>query len=285
MFTAFCKFANGQIQSWDIDPMYPLLKHAYGLKNLNTEQAIWHTLLYLAWYHIGSAEVAWKRWPEPCHVMGPPLPTGIERRGFRANQKAYDNINATLEYARARFGSLTKWVGAVVGAGGEKGWVSVRRDLEQLPWMGTWASYKWADLVKHTLSFNITANDIGVGGGSPTAGPIPGMVHLTGETWKRCATDVALQKELFQESLSAGAQFKGLDQMETSLCDFNSVIKGRYYMGHDIDMNQEQLQHSAFLKQCRAAVFPKKYLGEFNNWTGVRKHLKDHFKKTGEILL
>ncbi len=288
LWAPFCTFAKAHVESWDLDPMYPVLRRFYEDAALPKEVALWRTMLYLTWYHIGTAEKAWNRWPEPAAFSAgdvTPYATGTERRCFRGNVKAGPHLAAFLADTRG-YGSLSGWADAATSRGGKFGWQVARMTFQQIPYGGQWSSYKLADLLKHVHGYPITANDIGVGGGGETAGPVPGMVKLTGADWKRCAADVGLQQELHDEAVRCGVPFNGLDQLETSLCDFNSLLKGGYYVGHDIDVQQEQLRDSGGgLLAARMATFEPKWLGEVGGWNGVRKPLKGLFKERGEIRL
>lgn len=287
-FTDFCKFAKGQIASGDLDPTYPVLKRAFDSERLPQEIRLWRTLLYVTWYNLHSAEQAWTRFPEPQELPAHTrYPTGTERRAFRGNDLAAHHVNMLLAQVRARYGGkLERWAEATVGAGGKPGWQAVRFAFQQIPYGGNWSSYKWADLLKSVLGYGITANDIGVGGGGETAGPVPGMVRITGRNWQQVATDIGLQQAVHDAAVERGVPFNGLDQLETACCDFNSMCKGGYYVGHDIDVQQEHLAHcSDTLKQARLASFPQQYLGEFGGWTGVRKERRAHYANTGEVLL
>jgi hypothetical protein len=276
----FCRFAKAHLETGDIDPMYPVLKHLYEQQQLTLEQALWRTLLYVTWYHIGSAEKVWTIYPEPpptdvLLLQSVILPTGTERRGFRGNVLAWGHLAGVMERARTRGGSLASWLLSVTHVGGTAAWDHARDEFQAVPYGGFWSSYKWADLLKNVIGYDIVASDIGVGGGGETAGPVPGMVRVTGEDWRRCARDVELQKTLLNECIARGVRFNGLDQLETSLCDFNSLCKGGYYVGHDIDVQMNHLEMSSpALWEARAASFKPHLLGEVNGWWGVRKQLK-----------
>jgi hypothetical protein len=283
LFEDFCIFARAQLSSGDIDPTYPVLKKFYADAGIAREVGLWRTLLYLTWYSIGSAETVWTACPEPVllrdeSVRG--LSTGVERRGFRGNARAAKFVNAVLDRAGH---NLSDWVSGL--GEGERGWDRCRAEIEAVSFAGPWASYKWADLLKHVHDVPITASDIGVGGGGEKAGPIPGMVRLTGHSWKECATNRELQKTLLKRAQDAGVPFDGLDQLETALCDFNSLVKGSYFVGHDIDDQQTKLPvHNRLLWMARS-VFPDRYRGELNGWFGVRKHLNRKYADEGVIVL
>ena len=285
----FCRFAQAQLASGDIDPTYPVLKRVHEGDKLDMDTALWRTLLYVTWYRLDSSEEVWKAVPALAPGLkakhgGWRLPTGTERRGFRGNDLAWLHLDAVEEAARPH-GGLAGWVEQSIGQGGKLGWEGARQAFQALPHGGNWSSYKWADLLKHVHGYPITANDIGVGGGSATAGPVPGMVRLTGEDWRRCATDLGLQQELHDECVRRGVPFNGLDQLETALCDYNSLCKGSYYVGNDIDLQMDYLKAmGAPWWEARAASFPAPYLGEVSGWFGARKELRTAYRDRGELV-
>lgn len=297
LFADFVRFAQGQLDSGDIDPSYPVLRGVYAADGIPMRRALWRTVLYVTCYHAGTAERLWRAMPDPSSL--PPLAqlgfrfvTGTERRAFRGEngyELARGHVDALLRRAG---GDLERWVRDACEPGGEEGWRRLRAEWSELPWGGPWSSYKFADLLAHVHCFRITADDIGVGGGSETAGPIPGMVALTGANWQDCAKDSGLQRALLSESLAAGVPFAGLDQLETALCDFNSLRKGRYYVGHDIDQQMEALKLggcSATWWEARARKLRQEYLGERGfaefGWFGVRAPLKTVYARTGYVRL
>ena len=285
-FIDFCRFSRRQLETQDIDPMYPVLRQLYAAEGLDRDTSLWRTYLYVAFYKIASAEEAWAEYPTPQLVDPSPSfrkPTGFERRGFRGNDKAAYNVNDAFREAR-RHGSFLDWVSAAVGSGGEAGWDRLRIDFQRISGNGPWASYKWADLIKNVHGFPVVASDIGVGGASATAGPIPGMIRLTGQPWQICATDTMLQRSLLRQAQAAGVPFDGLDQLETCLCDFNTLCKGNYYSGHDIDAMMGGLLPGSAVWAARRQAFAPALLGELNDWTGVRKDLLRLYSEQGLLI-
>ena len=281
LFEDFCKFSANYINSRDIDPVYPVLKNTYRHFGLSINDSIWFTYLYVTYYNLNSAEYMWNRFPHPSYISGDCThPTGVERRGFRGNDLARVNVHSMMDITG---GDLESWVIDSSQPMGRAGWQNMRKAFEMVKWNGPWSSYKWCDLMNNVHDIEIEAADIGIGGGGKNAGPVPGLVLLTGEDWKVCATDVAMQEELLEMSLDAGVPFNGLDQMETALCDFKNVHAGRYYNGHDIDDMQQKLDDDSIFWAARWDVIPHEYLGEANDWHGVRKHLKSQYIQNGRI--
>lgn len=281
LFEDFCEWSRWHVWSWDIDPIYPWFKRVFELQRLPERQRLWRLYLYVTYYHVASAMHLWRTViPEPAVPSEEELnlPTGTERRCFRGQPgPARDNLLNAVETGMlepALWNTLE----------GEEGWDTARDQFESVPWNGPWASYKWADLLAHVMDYPITASDIGVGGNSKTAGPIPGMVAITNADWKECANNVALQKRLFEAATSRGVPFTGLDQMETCLCDFNSAMNAHYYIGHDIDLYGDQLGFAPPVWwEARQEVFPSIFLGERHGWEGVRGDLQSLYNDHGVI--
>lgn len=281
-FTDFCEWSRWHLWSGDYDPIYPWLKQVFTFQDLTERERLWRLYLYVAFYHLGSCLTLWRHdgYDEPTVIPEADLalPTGTERRCFRGQPApAHTNIKQAVET-----GALEPSLWNTLS--GERGWDEARDQFESIPWNGPWASYKWADLLAHVMDYDITASDLGVGGNSKTAGPIPGMVKVTGADWKRCANDVSFQKELLAATRSQGVPFTGLDQLETCLCDYNSAIKGHYYVGHDIDLYGSQLDFAPPVYwEARQETFPHLFLGERHGWEGVREDLQTLYRDHGVI--
>lgn len=286
LFNHFCIFSKAHLKSGDIDPVYPVLREVQRFRDNTREEALWHTLLYFTWYHLGSAEAALKKYPSMGIIPDlPAWPTGIERRGFRGEVGAA-KAAAMLNHIAGMGMPLADWIGSCCRGGGTEGWDRMFHAIADLPQCGTWAAYKWCDLMKNVHGYDIEAPDIGYGGGGETAGPIPGMVKLTGKDWKECATNAQAQFELLDACRLAGVPFTGLDQLETALCDFNSLTNGHYYLGHDIDKQMTDIMNLPNeYWAAREKVFPHCCLGELNGWNGVRNHLKMVYKTVNVVYM
>jgi hypothetical protein len=275
----FCTFSRWQLATYDLDPVYPVLRAAF--QGMSHEIQVWRLLLFVTFYHLGSAERWWTQEPEPSLEAVNRIEastTGVERRGMRGNTplvRAFLTDALRLKEVRVACSETVR--------PGETGWNHLRKTILTCQGAGPWTSYKWADLCKNVLGLPVTAPDIGVGGGGLTAGPVPGLARLTGQSLAVCASDVMLQRQAYHRALTLGVPFNGLDEFETALCDFNSLCKGHYYVGHDIDAMMAQLAPESALWAARAAAIPDACLGERHGWTGVRKALKRAYTRTGHV--
>lgn len=81
-----------------------------------------------------------------------------------------------------------------------------------------------------------------------------------------------------------------IEELETALCDFHSMVKGRYAPGHDIDYMQLQLERNKrpdlmeAVWAARTAALPREWLGELNGWPGRSQSRDQWYKKHGQVL-
>ena len=287
----FARFGRAMILSGDIDPQFPVLRSLYNTLELDRNTALWFTCIYLLYYHLGSAVQAWKQYPKPDIIRKKEwnydLPYFKQRRCFRGNEYARDQINTLVTLSN---GDLVSWIDNLVSNNREKSWTRIREAVSELPYHGPWSSYKFCDMMKFVHSYPITAPNIGTKPGA-TAGPIAGLNSLTGLDWKECANDSQLHLDLLQMVIDRGAPVNGLDQLESMLCDYQSLINGKYYVGHDIDRDQAQLELERIrnpvldiLWGARYHIFDKRLLGEIGGWSEVRSHLNGVYKNRRRII-
>ncbi len=267
LFIDFCEFSARQLHSGDIDPAYPVIKNYFDIHKFELDSKIFFLIVYVAFYNLKTAT-------EYFHGQLKDVTkakTGIERRGFRGNSNVYEHfesVNTIRLKESIRLGT----------------WKEIESAYQLAKHTGTWSSYKFADLCKYTLDLKITSPDLGLGGKGKNAGPIPGLSLLTGKPWEMCATDFVLQKRFYNKCVLEGVRFNGLEELETCLCDFNSMFKGGYYTGHDIDKQMDDLlDASPDLWKARSNSFSTQFLGELNGWKGVRKELKTRYRDEGVI--
>lgn len=127
-------FARLQLESQDMDPAYPILR-ARIASLPNDEERHRYVFLYLAYYSLASAEIAYN---DPNALK---LPTGFERRGLRAegdilkHRQSLSNLTWLSGYRRWLEGGLT--------GDREADYLWIRDVTLREPWgNGRWAAYK-----------------------------------------------------------------------------------------------------------------------------------------------
>lgn len=270
-----------QVASGDIDPAYPVLRILGDA--LGPEEAGWLVLRHVAYYHLGSALRSY------CESPGAALPdrllklrTGTERRAHRdvrQFRRHWDDLAVTID----RYGGVVSWLTPT--AVGVEGWRELSDRITAVRGNGRWAAYKLAELAQKVLGAKIDAPDAGH---ADSTGPRKGLALLRPIPSGNSPKEIALLNRI----TTVLAQHVGeadVAQVETSLCDFHSGFHGRYYIGRDIDEQQEHLiampsDLTPAAYAARAASFPLRFLGEVNGWNGVDKPRCRVYRDRGEIV-
>lgn len=290
----FVTFGTELIRSQDVDPLYPVLKWLE--RDMEAEQALWFTFLYMAFYNLPSAMQAfeWMESPKSADARITQLPRATERRNLRqANLLLLHmgNYEALVREAGSQQSFLQQGWGADPVANYEAFWMTAQTVYQN----GRWAAFKWAEILKKVHGWNLAAPDMRM---EFCSGPKAGLclmydldqqaVDKAGESgiWKLNYCGANLRQACAQ----AGLVVPDWETLETILCNFHSLRHGNYYIGHDIDELQERIEHSGlsaeqrhWLYVARRNALPHDYLGELNGWQGVDKASKKRYQRTGEI--
>ena len=287
------EFARWHVASGDIDPAYPVLAALIDRWGLDPEEAIRFVLLYVAFYDLGSAVSAWDagawtpgRGLDHRFAL---LPTGTERRGLRGGINLLTHIDS-LD-GRAAGGSLLSWLTSRFTGDPRTDWKVAEVTIRSVEHNGRWAAYKTGEILATVCKLPIEPTDAGH---DFSSGPRAGLALVYPKVTKfkgaRPGTVAALDD--FTEELRVDLAGRGVplpvEQLETVLCDWHAVVEGRYYVGHDWDMMMEQVNRPhvtpealADIMAARAVSTEARWLGEFNDWSGVRKPLKRLYKDHG----
>lgn len=290
LLASMAQFAQWHRASGDIDPAYPVLAHLQ--TGLPDEQALWHSLVYVAYYNLPSGQQAWLvTGQQPARIPDDVarLPTGTERRALRGGNNLIKHVDSLLE-AHAKHGSWRGWLTHRFTGNRQRDWDALRATLNDVWGNGRWATYKTAEILAEVHGFPVAASDLGNDG---STGPKAGLEMLYGPVPGHSREAVALLDERglrAQRGLSRLGVDMPLQQVETVLCDFHTLAHGRYYVGHDIDAMLEAVNkphvpwnvRQAIL-EARAAAFDPRWLGEVNGWDGVRKELLTAYRDTGRL--
>ncbi len=300
----FIAFSKRQCVSLDYDPFHPMVIEL--MKPLSKEEGFWLSTLYMAFYNMGSAWLAFANTPlltelQPDIVK---LPVGVQRRNLRGGLIA-KHISLFIKSVK-KYGSIEKLMTADFTGDMVKDWCVLQDNLNALWGNGRWASYTAGELYQKANGVPVFPKDIMNDGSS---GPRTGLQFVMGEV-KAKGKDAleeldAKADELFKltkKRIKPNVPFlpKGhydYAMMESLLCDFNSLRKGRYYVGRDIDRMQERIVKAELhakelgvdtdpLKKVwkvRKKVFDHRLLGELHDWDGRTKYAKQFYFTYGKI--
>lgn len=301
------KFGRHLIASSDIDPIYPVLKKLHAAQGMDEEQALWHSFLYVAWYHLPVGHAVFGHWPDRKAMLkknktwvreATTWPTGIERRSNRGG-KVFTHIEAFR--AATDHLPLSNWfrngfIHAPTLSKRHTNWHMINERLQAVWGNGRWAAYKHCEVLRRVHDFPVEAPDMGH---RFSSGPRKGLAELYGPLEGQSEAIVAVldaQGRDLQERLERRGLVVDVEELETILCNFHSLLKGRYYVGHDIDEMQEQIDHAVQrhiistaqaeeLYEARWAALPLQYLGEEQGWCGVQKKRMTRFRDDRKIVI
>lgn len=309
-FRDFTYFSQRQYDCLDYDPFHPMLWFLQ--RGMDTERALWMSTLYMAWYNMGSFWVAFNN----CDVLKMPpawtakLPVGTQRRNLRGG-KVLDHLGDFIRQAK-KAGSIQNLLtygmdGTIFKKSGPQNWTYLKANVGGIWGNGRWSTYTTSELYQKVNRLPVIPNDIMNEG---STGPRTGLCYVYGCTPPTGNKVVPLLDELANQFhrlalpkintcipyLSPGHYDLGM--VESQLCDFNSLRKGRYYIGRDIDRDQDRLRSCSLALKAlgkkdgvldtvwdtRAAIFHKDYLGERSGWSGRTEYAKRWYIKTGKVM-
>jgi len=303
-FQDFIYFSQRQYDCLDYDPFHPMLYHMQ--KRLGVEEALWMSTLFMAWYNIGSFYIAFRN----CDVLKLPpgwtasLPIGTQRRNLRGG-KVLDHLKDFIKQAQ-KAGSIHKLLTKGFGNNPTENWRKLNATVDSIWGNGRWSTYTTCEVYQKVNKLDVLPSDIMNEG---STGPRTGLCFMHGVQPPSGTKVVPLLDQLaqrFHEQAQAHIKTRipylpegwyDLGMVESQLCDFNSLRKGRYYIGRDIDRDQDRLratektmnamQRNVCLLNdvwvARAVVFPKSYLGEYQGWPGRTEYAKTYYLRTGKV--
>lgn len=306
----FFAFSRLHMESGDVDPLYPVLKHVLASEP-NEDQRAWQALTYVAFYNLPSA-LRWLR--EPALVAGPSaglfpgmqrmprdwdpsrayLPTGVERRSLRGGVNMVRHLQSVQELA-AQHGGYRGWLTHRFEGNPATDWFRLQEAARQAWGNGRWAAYKTAEVAQKVLGLPVEPADMGNAG---STGPRKGLELLFGTSASVAELD-AWGNKLMEVGTHSWGILWDLAEVETCLCDFHSMVRGHYYVGHDIDQLQGDVEKAVGEREqasmlaldlmlevyeARASTLRVEYLGEQGGWVGVDKERAGAYKDRGLIL-
>jgi hypothetical protein len=288
MHVRYGQFHGYAVSTGDVDPVYPVLKEVAREQNWPGGVVMKAIFAHVAYYDLGSALTALRS--KTFDQMPADLPCATERRGHRMASKLRAHLDHLHRLASANNG-LDKWLWEYVLPGRPvESWETISRMVMRVTGNGRWAAYKTTEMIKEVAGWPLEAPDMGH---AYSTGPRRGLELLYPELRRVADSNDRVTIALLDRvSANLAAEMRApLEQCETTLCDFHSLVKGRYYVGHDIDQMQTQLLRAGggplinAAGRARARVLPPAYLGEVNGWSGIDLDRCRVFAETGKILL
>lgn len=238
----------------------------------DVETRLWLCFVAVAYSHEGSTWCAWNAPGVSDKSRLPPmdLKLAILRRNLYGGRIAEHFMDL---YA---IRNLSAWLDIKNAT-----WHSLLRATKTLNGNGTWASYTTAETIITVCGLPITADHSGF---ADNTGPRATLQHL-GFT-----PDNAGAKAIVEWIKGEGVDVPTM-LLETVMCYWQNMNKGKFYPGRSIDRQQTQIGYAHDRGVCcnalwraRRAAFKLESLGEIQGWPGLDKDRLKHYYRTGEIL-
>jgi hypothetical protein len=286
------KFARLELAAHDIEPWADVLRYLTG-RAYGSEQAAWLVKLYNATDDLASAYSLYSIWPGPAswEASGEGgtgaaalVKCGTERRNLRGG-KIRQHLNS---YIAALDGQpQLRWLVEAFPGGFDSGaaFDALMSYMRRSVWgTGRLAAFEWAEFSGKVLRLPVLAahgclwESSGpresleriYNGGAPA----PSQQWLDDRAWD-CLVYLA----------DNGAPLDWWD-LETVICDFNVMRKGRYYPGKHLAMIREEIDQTAEPHRTDLLYAFNKIVPE--PWRqimpGASKELGQHYARSGKIL-
>ena len=234
-FDDYMNFASLHMETWDVDPVYPILREMHKALNLDEETAIWHSLSYIAWYNMASGNWIFHNTKGPEYMTAKDYETlrvATFRRNLRGPHKMIHHYQ-DLAQCRNFYGSYRDWLTFNFEGDPRKDFVTCQTNVKDCWGNGVWAAHKTAEILEKVHNFPIKSSDMGGDGWMISPKPRKGLELFFGEITER-EECLAGGDILYEKTLEAGLQCD-IAEVETFLCDFYSLATGTFYSGKVID--------------------------------------------------
>lgn len=287
LFRVVATFGKELIASRDCDSVNPVLRYL-SRAFLDSETALWFSSLYMAYGNPNSALLAFRQRSTPGYLphICATFPIATERRGNRGG-KLLAHVASYVDLCRAA-GSQERYL--------QQGWSSAPtvnylhfwKTAQTVYNNGRWAAFKWAEVLKKVHDWPLAAPDMRM---QFCSGPKAGLELLYNCPGASVPHLDSCGRDLYDRMVDAGTGLKDWEQLETILCNLNSLVNGRYYVGKDIDEELDYLNRSnltlddrRWMHEARLVAMPVEYLGERQRWKGVDKALAQFYQKSGRLV-
>lgn len=237
----FATFARVHTETGDVDPAYPVLREL--LAGLDEETAVARIVVYVACYNLPQAALTWDKIDthrDLAHVQAR-MVCATERRGLRGADAMRRHLDSFAAYGD-HFDGLVPFLRSGFTGNTREDWRTLQANLGLVWGNGRWAAYKTGEILKTVLDWPVTPTDAGH---AWSTGPRLGLALLYPEArGLGNSPDDVLALDAMTDRL---VRLTGhpVEQVETHLCDFHALVEGRYYLGHDIDQQGEQIATAA----------------------------------------
>lgn len=311
MLRDFLAFSQRQYDCLGSDPPHI---GAIGLqdgRNRSGEGSLWLSTLCMAYYNTASAWVAFNHVPTVACLPDwcARLPIAKQRRNLLGGRllKHISDFAEQVGY----YGSIWDFLTHGFTGDPEGDWYVLQDTVRSVWGNGRWSSYTQTEMYQKANDLPVFPTCIDNDGSS---GPRTGIQMVMGDVDSR--EDISKKEKLdilddyadtlygiVEEELNSYVPYLWYEgymdyaMMESDLCNFQSLVKGQYYVGKGIDLQlgralktERVAEELGIDVQCmddiwdlREEWFDPEYLGELQGWDGTPAYAKQYYRDHGVI--
>ncbi len=278
----FLCFSRQSIISRDIDPIYDVIKASQDEMRLTKSQGIEHSMLFVASCNLVTAQRLWEE-NGSFSIKDSQLryPCGYQRRGLRDYRQMRLHFMSVASYVE-KHGGWLEWMTYGWGDNPIENWSKATDRFKEVHQNGRWAAYKGCELLQKVNLLPLSPPDMGH---ENSSGPRRGLERLFPEAEFASISRLNVISEQLYQQHKEQVGWNDIAEAETSLCDFNSMCNGGYYIGYDMDDMLEICKDSPITMRSRLASLPHNYLGEIGGWHGIDKARCKWYNTTGKVAI
>lgn len=284
------EFARIERNSRDIEPWAEVLMYAG--HHLTPEEAAWAVKVYNAYDDLGSAASVMELWPSPnawwngsLRQRAERLTIGGERRNLRQPGKMIKHLDSYVSALAGRRQGEWLWEALPAGISPAERFDALMGYMRRQVWgTGRLSAFEWAEFAGKALGLPVKAGD---GCLWESSGPRESLekIYNGGQPAADRQELDLMAYQVMGHLARAGVRLDWWD-LETVICDFNVMRKGRYYPGKHIAMIKGEIaglppsEIAELLEWALSMVVPEPWMSIA---PGADKELSSAYARTGII--
>lgn len=296
----FSGFVTEELAVGGPDPQFKLITHLS--RNHDPVERVWLIGCYGAHHCVPSAYAVWSNFRVNTLVDFPHeqerlytwldqhwdnLPVRPEMRNHRMIEKRWTCLMDFARYAHSE-----RWKTGTY----QEVWDD---SVAQVKYYGRYMAIKVLEMLRMSVRPDLVLSDLRAKNAwSPRIALgllFPDEADIIADRNANSWSEVLLAEEIANEAIEELDACYGIRlshfQLQVLLCEFRELLVGGFYpgAGHDEEMEYIKIAERSFdmsaVWEARSEIFPHKYLGEKNDWFGLRKEKFVEWKTFGKGVL
>lgn len=285
-YAAFRNLAEKQLASSDFDAEHPVYNYLVQKYSIGEEESTWLSFLYMAYYDEASAWVTFLNSDPFTIPKNVALPIGTNRRNLFGG-KIVTHFESLAELRQ----SASEWPKHDFTGEPIKDWFRLKETLGTIWGNGRFGQYTTSEMLHKVNGFPVEVGDFDNRRDSKPTDGVKRLYNYLGNDLKLIDSSAELIYKMFQKE-GLKPTYTELDRgvVESILCNYSGVCRGRFYSGRNLDRQWDRItkvESKGYdlhdLWEAREAVFRREDLCEFGEWKGVDRSRLRLYMEKGEM--